>query len=193
LPNNLLWLKDIMAELLIDQEGFRSVQPTFKLAGYLKQARGWDSSQWQGDLVLFRPVKRQTFRFHYAPLDGLPILRRVTINGDEARDYISRQAVLNLKVNGVWMVHGSETPHSQPAHLDAGVSKMQGGNGGKLIWKFDYVVGDHSGRFDDGEKTLTPLTFSCSPWLLHLNQAKKMKFMHFVKKSVAPKLTAEKL
>ncbi|KAJ7445825.1 hypothetical protein B0H11DRAFT_2087002 [Mycena galericulata] len=181
LPLNLLWLRDTVIELLVDQEGFRAIHPTFKLVGFPKQTRGWDSPD--GGLALFCPVKRETFRFHYAPLDGLPILRRLTINDDESRDYISRQASLSLKANGVYTVQGSES-----SHLPSGDSKIR--------WKFDYLVGDRleqSGKIVDGEKTLTPLTFLCSPWLLHPSQARKMKFMHIVKKSVTTKLVAEKL
>ncbi|KAJ6621228.1 hypothetical protein B0H10DRAFT_1675858, partial [Mycena sp. CBHHK59/15] len=90
LPSNISWLKDIVVELLVDQEGFRAVHPTFKFMGYSKQARGWDSPHsLDGGLALFRPVKRETFHFHYAPLDSLPILRRITVNEDETRDFIS--------------------------------------------------------------------------------------------------------
>jgi hypothetical protein len=45
----------------------------------------------------------------------------------------------------------------------------------------------------EGEKTLTPLTFSCSPLLLHPLQGKKIKLMHIMKKSVTTKLVAEKV
>ncbi|KAJ7638305.1 hypothetical protein FB45DRAFT_902478, partial [Roridomyces roridus] len=185
LPSNLLWLRDATIQLMVDQEGFRTVHPTFKLVGIVKHERGWDSPE--GGLALFRPVKREAFRFHYAPLDGLPILRRLTLANDDSRDYISRQASLSLKTNGVYTVQGVESRHLAASEM--GDSKIR--------WKLDYLVGDRleqSGKkILDGEKTLTPLTFLCSPWLLHPSQARKMKFMHFVKKSVATKLVAEKL
>ncbi|KAJ7706036.1 hypothetical protein B0H17DRAFT_1192586 [Mycena rosella] len=191
LPANLSWLKDTVFQLLIDQEGFRAIHPTFKLVGLLKQARGWDSLD--GGLALFRPIKRETFIFHYAPLDGLPILRRLTVNDDESRDYISRQASLSLKTTGVYTVQGSESPHL--SYLESGDSNI-GPDNVKLRWKFDYLVNDRlepSGRIVDGEKIVTPLSFTCSPWLLRPSQAIKMKFMHIVKKSVTTKLVAEKL
>ncbi|KAJ7492486.1 hypothetical protein FB451DRAFT_1218489 [Mycena latifolia] len=197
LPVNLLWLKDIVVELLIDQEGFRSVHPTFKLVGLPKQARGcqWDSSD--GGLALFRPVKRDAYNFHWAPLDGLPILRRLTVNDDESRDYISRQASLSLRTNGVYTVQGSESCHLSSTCFESGDSNSKiGPDNTKLKWKFDYLVNDRleqSGRVVDGEKTIMPLSFLCSPWLLHPSQARKMKFMHIVKKSVTTKLVAEKL
>ncbi|KAJ6604790.1 hypothetical protein DFH09DRAFT_821654, partial [Mycena vulgaris] len=191
LPESLSWLKDIVLDLLVDQESFRAIHPTFKLVGLPKQARGWDSSD--GGLALFRPVKRETFNFHYAPLDGLPILRRLTVNGDESRDYISRQASLSLKTNGVYTVNGSESSHLPPSCFELGNFSR---DSTKLKWQFDYLVNDRlelSGRVVDGEKTMTPLSFLCSPWLLHPSQARKMKFMHIIKKSVTTKLVAEKL
>lgn len=193
LQTSFSWLKDTVLELLVDQEGFRAVHPTFRLVGLPKQARGWDSSD--GVLAFFRPIKRETFNFHYAPLDGLPILRRITVNGDESRDYISRQATLCLKANGVYTVQGGESYHTSPPFIECGVSKT-GTDHTKLKWKFDYLVNDRleqSGRVFAGEKTITPLSFICSPWLLHPSQARKMKFMHIVKKSVTTKLVAEKL
>lgn len=44
-----------------------------------------------------------------------------------------------------------------------------------------------------GEKTLTPLAFSCSPWMLSLQQSRKINLMHIVKKTVAMNLTAERV
>lgn len=67
----------------------------------------------------------------------------------------------------------------------------------KLQWKFDYLVEDRytdgSRRVLPGEKVITPLTFSCSPFLLHPMQGKKVGLVHLVKKSVVPKFSAEKL
>ncbi|KAJ7235873.1 hypothetical protein B0H12DRAFT_1140948 [Mycena haematopus] len=187
IPKHLLWLKNTVVELLVDQEGFRSIRPSFKLVGFPKQVRGWDSSH--GELALFRPVVRKTFRFHYAPFDSdLPIIRRLTINGDESRDFLSRQAYLSLKTNGVYTVQGAEASHLPSSSFEYGDMKLK--------WRFEYLVEDlyhESGRIVDGEKSLTPISFLCSPYLLHPSQARKMKFMHIVKKSVTTKLVAEKL
>ncbi|KAF9454159.1 hypothetical protein P691DRAFT_613720, partial [Macrolepiota fuliginosa MF-IS2] len=71
------WLQNTIISLLIDQEGFRTVQPAFK------QVRI------EVDAVTFVPTTRQTFLFHYAPFDRLPILRRLVVNGDESRDFLS--------------------------------------------------------------------------------------------------------
>ncbi|KAK7064115.1 hypothetical protein R3P38DRAFT_2822518 [Favolaschia claudopus] len=190
IPQHLTWLEGTVIELLVDQEAFRSIHPTFRLVGFPKQARGWDSSD--GALALFRPIKRESFRFHYAPFDSdFPIIRRLSINGDETRDYLSRQAYLSLKTNGVYTVQGMESSH---LHLPS--SSFESGDV-KLKWRFEYLVEDlyhsESGRIIDGEKTLTPISFLCSPYLLHQSQGRKMKFMHFVKKSVTTKLVAEKL
>ncbi|KAJ7225389.1 hypothetical protein GGX14DRAFT_420248 [Mycena pura] len=191
-PENLGWLRDTVIELFVDQEGFRAAHLAFRFVGFRKQVRGWDSLD--GGWALFRPLNRESFRFHYAPLDSLPVLRRLTINGDETHDYISRQASLSLKTNGVYVVQGSESPHL-PASCLSGSPKTNVCPA-KLSWKFEYLVDnrtERTGRILDGEKTLTPLMFTCSPWLLHRSQGRKMKLMHVVKKSVIIKLVAEKL
>ncbi|KAK0233610.1 hypothetical protein IW262DRAFT_1477146 [Armillaria fumosa] len=194
LPEFLSWLKDVNIGLFIDQEGFRAVHPSFRFVGYSPHTRSLDPQGGviEGGVAEFMPVKRQAFNFHYALFDGLPILRRVTVNGEEDRDYISRQATLSLKSNGVYTIRGNETSSLYTNHHDDGPRAH------KLRWKFDYMVdvrrqGEGYGRVLDGEKTLTPLTFSCSPLLLDPSQGKKIRLMHIVKKSVVTKLVAEKV
>ncbi|KAK1233674.1 mitochondrial thioredoxin [Marasmius sp. AFHP31] len=187
LPSNLNWLRTIRVEMHIDQEGFRSVVPTFRFAGYSTNPRSLgDGLEITGGVAEFVPVSRQTFNFHYAPFEGQPILRRLTTNG-EARDYISRQATLSIKSNGVYTVSGVETSAllgSREKHTEAA----------KLRWKLDYIVDDKRGaRTVEGEKNFTPLAFCCSPLLLHPLQGKKIRLMHVVKKSVVMKLVAEKM
>ncbi|KAJ7070899.1 hypothetical protein C8F01DRAFT_1108272 [Mycena amicta] len=192
-PENLPWLQGMVIELLVDQESFRAVRPTLQLAGFRKHVRGWSHDTPDGGWALFRPMARQSYPFHHAPLDGTgpPILRRLITNDDESRDYISRQATLSLKTTGVYVLHGSESFH--PSHSSV---KTTAGDG-KLRWRFEYFVDnkvDKSGKkLVDGEKLFTPLTFLCSPWLLHRSQGHKMKLMHVVKKSVTTKLVAERL
>ncbi|KAG2155541.1 hypothetical protein DEU56DRAFT_976126 [Suillus clintonianus] len=193
LPRDLTWLGGTDVELWIDQEGFRAIRPMMRLMGYSPRSRSLlpygergVSSDVSGGVAEFMPVKRESFAFHYATLDGPPMLRRVTVGGDESRDYLSRHAALNIKTNGVYTVLGSESMvlGSPQEHV-------------KMQWKFDYLVDDRytdgSGRVLPGEKIITPLTFSCSPFLLHPMQGKKVGFVHLVKKSVVPKLSAEKL
>ncbi|KAJ3849451.1 hypothetical protein EV368DRAFT_85525 [Lentinula lateritia] len=191
LPRNLGWLRDTVVEILIDQEGFRSITPTFRFAGYSTNTRSLDSSQKviEGGAAQFVPISRQTFNFHYAPFDGQPVLRRISINGS-SRDHVSRQATMCLKSNGVYIVRGSESSII-PAKEVSGDSSTEAP---KLRWKFDYFVDDRrgSGR-REGEKTFTPLTFSCSPLLLHPLQGKKIRLMHVMKKNVVTKLVAEKM
>ena len=199
LPKTLFWLKDVTIELHIDQEGFRSIQPSFRLVGYsskfrysaqpvVTQSHGTVASD---GALEFMPVKRQSFLFHHAPFDSPPILRRITVNGDGSRDYIARQASLSLKSNSVYSVRGNETSALAGSSIGYSTDAV------KLKWKFDYVVDDRrveaTGRIMDGEKTLTPLTFSCSPLMLHSLQGKKITLMHIVRKSVVPNLAAEKL
>ena len=192
LPMSLAWLDATsFIELLIDQEGFRAVQARFKFTGYSNRRSWHPYGNDLDNMAQFRPISRQMFNFHYATLEALPVLRRVAVNGDEARDYITRQASLGLKYNGVYTVRGNEVP-SLPGTFGNGDTPV------KLRWKFEYFVDDR--RFDaigkkivDGEKILTPLTFSCSPLLLHPFQGKRITMMHIVKKSVATRLVAEKM
>ncbi|KAH9064078.1 hypothetical protein EDB87DRAFT_1599216 [Lactarius vividus] len=193
LPSSLSWLKSTVLELMIDQEGFRMIQPTFKLAGYSRpSAMESGATLFDSHLVSatadFMPAERKSFTFHHASLDTPPVFRRLLVNGDESHDYLSRQAYLILKANGPYTVHGTEPvqsprlfPNSEPPVLS---------------WRFDYFVGDRrteTGKIIHGEKTLTPLSFSCSPGLLQPTQARKIRVVHVVKKSVAPKLTATKM
>jgi hypothetical protein len=202
LPENLSWLQGFAVELLIDQEGFRTIQPSFKLMGYSTHSRVWSHhlNSYSEDSVLgdalteLMPAKRQSFNFHYAPFDGLPTLRRITVNGDETRDYTSRQASLSLKSNGVYTVRGTET---SLLHAYATGQGNYCSDPAKLKWKFNYMVDnrrvDSTGHIMVGEKTLTPLTFACSPGLLHSIQGGKIGLMHVVRRSVIPNLAAEKM
>lgn len=191
LPPSLAWLDKSSVELLIDQEGFRAVQARFRFTGYSNRS-SWDAHGNNPDNVAqFRPISRQIFNFHYAALEALPVLRRMTVSGDETRDYIMRQASLGLRVNGVYTVRGNEA-------LSLPATFSNGDTHGKLRWKFEYFVEDRKvdatgKKIVDGEKTLTPLTFSCSPLLLHPFQGKRITMIHVVKKSVATKLMAEKM
>jgi hypothetical protein len=158
------------------------------------------------DVAMFMPTTKQAYRFHYAPFEGLPILRRLTINGDENHDFLSRQAYLGLKSKGVYIVHGTEV--ASPAAVSSGSSisvdnalEMAHASGrtpeqSKLYWWFEYSIedrkADQPGRSLDGERVLIPLTFTCSPQLIHPSQGKKIKLIHIVRKSVIPKLVAER-
>ena len=192
------WLENVTLSLLIDQEGFRTVQPLFKPT----RCHLMESGTIKVDLITFVPATREVFRFHYAPLDGLPILRRLIINGDESRDFLSRQAYLSLKSSGMYTVHGTEiaspTVMLAPSPtLNDNAEVKQGLDAAvKLYWQFDYSVEDRraeqTGKVVDGEKILVPHTFTCSPHMLHPSQGKKVKLIQIVKKTVGPKLMAER-
>jgi hypothetical protein len=147
-------------------------------------------------IVDFMPVNRQIFIFHRSTLDSSPVLRRITVNGDEGRDYLSRQASLTLK-NGVYTVRGHEIPSLSSFADSTDITISDAGANARLKWKLEYMVQDRradtSGKILNGEKNFTPLTFSCSPLLLHSLQGKKVRLMHVVKKSVTAKILAEKL
>ncbi|KAG8219544.1 hypothetical protein J3R82DRAFT_494 [Butyriboletus roseoflavus] len=201
LPEELSWLKHMIIELWIDQEGFRAVRPCMQLMGYSPRTRSlhpYESAENAGSDVTagvaeFMPTRRETFAFHYATLDSPPTLRMVSVAGDESRDYISRQATLSVKANGVYTVLGTESFVGTILN-DAHGLRLQNV---RLRWKFDYLVSDRkvdgTGKILPGEKTLTPLTFSCSPYLFHPFQGKKAGLMHIMKKNLVPKLGSQKL
>jgi len=193
LPVSLSWLQATTLEIMIDQEGFRMIKPVFRFAGY-----SWPTTTESEAISLgvhlvsatadFMPLQRKSFAFHHSSLDTPPVLRRLMVNGDRSHDYLSRQAYLILKANGPYTVQGTELVQSL-RHFSAADPPV-------LAWRFDYVVGDRrteAGRTIPGEKTLTPLSFTCSPALLQSTQARKIRVVHVVKKSVATKLTATKM
>ncbi|EIW87003.1 hypothetical protein CONPUDRAFT_161626 [Coniophora puteana RWD-64-598 SS2] len=201
---SLFWLRNLVVDVCMDQEGFRMVQSTMHLTGYSPKSRslhpfGHPSGQSEdlsiGGVAEFMPFKRELFAFHHnTALDGgPPILRRIAVNGSETRDYTSRLAILDVKTNGVYTVLGNEPLSialSEIIHDSAATRPV------KLPWRLDYVVGDRtdkSGKVIHGEKTLTPLTFSCSPLLLHPMQGRHISLMHVVRKAVMGKLSAEKV
>ena len=189
------WLRDTIVELWIDQEGFRSIRPKFFLAsvtnGLPHPYNGSLSTHWKTDplfttIAEFLPVSRVPHYFHHATLDRAPTLNRIVVDGDETRDYITRTATLALRNNGVFFVHGTED------------HRPEGDNGPvvRLNWRFEYFV---SNRKPDarsahrGEKTLTPLSFSCTPALLDQARANKVKVLHIMRKTLLPKIVAQKL
>jgi hypothetical protein len=182
LSAHLSWLSHTIVELSIDQEGFRAIKAIFRMKGFSNHGAG--QATLTSGTVDFMPIKRLMYNFHHSYMGTPPVLRRVTLNGDEAKDYISREAILSIKSNGVYAVHGSEILH------DAGQGPQP-----TLGWKFTYVVDDRcvNGKVVAGEKTLVPLSFSCTPGLVHINQGKKTGLMRVLMKGIVPKLASEKV
>jgi hypothetical protein len=138
----------------------------------------------------FMPIKRESFVFHHGTLDAPPMMRRLSVNGDETRDFLSQLAHLSLKSsNGaqMYIVHGVESKRAGHGEDD-----FPG-----LDWHFEYLVEDKrkpdGAKVGHGEKILTPLRFSCSPGLVHPKQARKVTVMQVWKKSVQPRLLAHKV
>jgi hypothetical protein len=192
LPLALSWLQSTTLEVMIDQEGFRMTKPVFRFAGYSRPTTTESDIVSHGAHLVsasvdFMPLQRKSFAFHHSVLDTPPVLRRLMVNGDRSSDYLSRQAYLILKSNGPYTVQGTEPVQS---------SRLLSTGPAVLTWRFDYLVADRrteAGRVIPGEKTLTPLSFTCSPALLQPAQAKKIRVVHVVKKGVVAKLTATKM
>lgn len=154
----------------------------------------------------FMPVKRESFLFHHSTLDPPPSIRRLSVDGDESRDYLSQYAYLGIKSSGgfqVYVVRGSETRRGASGDgevmMTTGRSARARGSPGtvKLDWRFEYAVEDKrkadGTKAGDGEKFLTPLRFSCSPELLHPRQGRKVTVLSVWKKSIQPRVIANRL
>ena len=149
----------------------------------------------------FMPFKRESFVFHHSALDTPPLIRRLSVNGDESRDYLSQHAYLSIKSSGgfqVYAVHGSEVRRGSGGEDTA--ARSEGGATSsqiKLEWRFEYAVEDKrkadGTKAGGGEKVLTPLRFSCSPGLLHSRQGRKVTVLNVWKKSIQSSLVAGKV
>ncbi|KAH9944004.1 uncharacterized protein BXZ73DRAFT_96519 [Epithele typhae] len=163
--------RDICIELWIDQEGFRAIRPKFHLAGYTNPAlldspsaspRSLTDVLTQG-LVQLHPVGLETSTYHHGALDGVPTLRRLTLADREDKDYISRQARLSVRANGVYVVSGAE-PFDLPFVPTSARPT--------LVWRFD---------------------FACAPGLLHPARGTPIGLLAVLRKRIAPKLAAAPL
>ena len=154
----------------------------------------------------FMPLKWESFVFHHSPLDPPPSIRRLSANGDESRDYFSQYAYLSIKSSGggsqVYVVRGTETRRGGSGGGESEPGRSGGGGSSssspiKLEWRFEYAVEDKrkadGTKAGDGEKYLTPLRFSCSPGLLHPRQGRKVTVLSLWKKSIQPRVLANKL
>ena len=237
IPHHLAWLQSITISLCIDQEGFRAVFPTFKLAEFTNPALPTHTSSAQIQRLLagsdggdvgglstkqlselvyqasmdadsagnldagtaeFVPLRRERFVFHHSTLDIPPAIRRLSVNGDESKDYLSKHAYLSVKSSGgpqVYAVCGSEV--RRWAGGEDAVGQSEGFSPIKLEWRFEYAVEDKrkadGTKAGDGEKFLTPLRFSCSPGLLHPKQGRKVTVLSVWRKNIQPGLVAGKV
>lgn len=149
----------------------------------------------------FLPLKRESFLFNHSTLDTPPSIRRLSVNEDESRDYLSQNVYLSVKSGGglqVYAVCGSEARRGSGGEDTAAWS--EGGPNSspiKFEWRFEYAVEDKrkadGTKAGGGEKSLTPLRFSCSPWLLHPKQGRKVTVLSVWRKSIQPKLVAGKV
>lgn len=148
----------------------------------------------------FLPLKWESFVFHHSPLDPPPSIRRLSVDRDEEKDYLSQYAYLVIKSSEgqVYTVRGSETRRGNGGE-DVMTGRSDGGRGSpiKLEWRFEYAVEDKrkvdGTKVGGGEKYLTPLRFSCSPGLLHPRQGRKVTLLNMWKKSIQPRVVANKL
>ncbi len=133
----------------------------------------------------FVPTTRETYYFHYAAMDRAPCLRRVTVGNNEGKDYVHRQASLNVKTYGVYAVTGTEEYRLSERVIS-------------LHWKLEYFVNERwnerTGKIMQGERTFRPLAFTCTSMLLQSSRATKVKLLNVVKKKIiSSRLTSERV
>lgn len=143
LRNN-TWLRDIVVGICIDQENFRPVHPLFTLVWVSQKTSDEQDKALQelgisaekrvllGGMAEFKPVRRCSYIFHHTTLDASPCLRRITLQGDETREFISRFASLRISQFGVYTVSGVEEHKI--------ITPFKGQQTVQMKWKFEYFV-----------------------------------------------------
>ncbi|GAA6009224.1 hypothetical protein JCM11491_004234 [Sporobolomyces phaffii] len=162
-------------QLLIDQEGFRDAKVDFVYTGE-------DAETGLLEFVAKRPeagLEREGYPFHAGFLQTPPHLRRLHLNGNDAVDYLRREASLSIgNKDGVYKV----SSHSK---IDLDLAQ-----GGKDIegpyFSFAYETKRRLnlvGRPMKGERLLRPLVFVCSREFLDPRRGRKIGFLHLVSRT----------
>ncbi|OCF62043.1 hypothetical protein L486_01709 [Kwoniella mangroviensis CBS 10435] len=191
--------KSMTIQLWVDQEGcrenrsslkfIRSIKPNVfreREEKALKEAALWCESPTRPECFQqsgcwefgMDPKERDKWSFHHAALEGLPVLRRLTINNDEKHDFLSRSATLQIKEPGVYSVCGQEER-------------------GKAEWKFEYLVQNeispNSREQIANERIIIPLGLYVSPNFFNPDRALKTSLLNLFKKTLASNIMSEKI
>lgn len=137
--------------LVIDQEGFREVEATLNFVSF-----NLDSHTFE-----YAVQEKTSLPYNWSKMQSDPVLRKLMVPLYGEKDFLTRQASLTLKDNGVWEVSGRE--------------------GRKGNWKFTYQVEDRLtllGKAKSGEKNIIPLRFTCSPEVL--DSSRKVRSLRVV-------------
>ncbi|KAI9606477.1 hypothetical protein KEM48_001843 [Puccinia striiformis f. sp. tritici PST-130] len=167
-------------QIWFDQEGFREIAPVFRFNCYNRE-----------DDLLYFTTERVGYPFHYDSMQQVPVLRKVVApdyeeayvllegksqrNAAGRRDFISRQANLDMKNPGKYVVEDKE------------------GKGGRWIWRLVYEVEERKslmGKPMLGERAFIPITFACSPEILDPSHARKPTLLNSIIKNMGSKKTA---
>ncbi|WAR57325.1 hypothetical protein PtB15_8B372 [Puccinia triticina] len=167
-------------QIWFDQEGFREIAPVFTFSYYNRV-----------DDLLYFTTERVGYPFHYDSMQQVPVLRKVVApdyeeayvllegksqrNAAGRRDFISRQANLDMRNAGKYVVEDKE------------------GKGGKWIWRLVYEVEERKslmGKPMLGERAFIPITFACSPEILDPSHARKPTLLNTIMKNMGSKKTA---
>ncbi|WVF68337.1 hypothetical protein IAT40_003102 [Kwoniella sp. CBS 6097] len=191
--------KSLTVQLWVDQEGCRENRTTLKYIRSIKsstfrereqkalaEAAAWCESPTRPECFQqsgcwefgMDPKERDKWLFHHAALEGLPVLRRLTINNDDKHDFLPRGATLQIKDPGVYVVCGTE-------------------DRGKVEWKFEYLVQPKvspiSGEEVPNERIIVPLAFYASPSFFAPERALRTHLLNVFKKTLTPNIVSEKI
>ncbi|OCF34388.1 hypothetical protein I316_03902 [Kwoniella heveanensis BCC8398] len=191
--------KGLTVQLWVDQEGCRENRTTLKYLRSIKpsvfrereqkalsEAAAWCESPTRPECFQqsgcwefgMDPRERDKWLFHHAALEGLPVLRRLTINNDDKHDFLPRGATLQIKEPGVYVVCGTE-------------------DRGKVEWKFEYLVQPKvspiSGEEIPNERIIVPLAFYASPSFFAPERALRTHLLNVFKKTLTPNIVSEKI
>ncbi|WVQ95890.1 hypothetical protein IAU59_002989 [Kwoniella sp. CBS 9459] len=191
--------KSLTVQLWVDQEGCRENRTTVKYIRSIKpsvfrereqkalaEAAAWCESPTRPECFQqsgcwefgMDPKERDKWLFHHAALEGLPVLRRLTINNDDKHDFLPRGATLQIKDPGVYAVCGTE-------------------DRGNVEWKFEYLVQPKvspiSGEEIPNERIIVPLAFYASPSFFAPERALRTHLLNVFKKTLTPNIVSEKI
>lgn len=207
-PNHLIgFVKALQIELWIDQEGHRSIRPQFSFKRELsrhsstfndiKARRRTESEDHDGlsanplqelmrtSLVDLRPSTKAVGTFHCGTVSREAMIRRLVINGQSDKDYLSTNIILPLAENGIYGVYGRENGRKKKSVRET------------FVWKFEYTIEDKRAAKDGsiiaGEKLLRPISFICSPEMFLPSQASNVTLVHLLSKKLKPSPTAKRI
>ncbi|KAL7418837.1 hypothetical protein Q5752_006521 [Cryptotrichosporon argae] len=186
--------RELTVQLWVDQEGARDVRSSlhyvracradsFRILEATAQdvAAHTEPFQQTGCIEYGMDQRgRDQWFFHYSPLQSLPVLRRLTINGDDKHDHLARETTLQIRDPGVWAITGGS-----------------GDGRGEAAWQFSYLVTPRlckqTGELVPNERVVVPLALRLGPRFFDSERASNSHLSLMLKKTLAVNVPAVKV